>query len=659
MSHIFISYARSTEAQARLIEERLRALAYEVWRDDELPAHRPYADVIDDRLAAAKAVLVIWSADAARSDWVQSEADQARVDQKLIQLTVDGARLPRPFDRIHCAMLQGWTGDTSAPGWRKVLESIAELAGPPGVADATNDAVGGTDATRWTPAGARVNNPLLAVLPFDNLSSDRELAYFSDGLSEDIQLAIARTGSIRVVARSSSFQFRGSDKDIGQVTALLKTTHVLDGSVRRSGNKLRVSAQLCDCLTQTICWSCNYHGELGDIFALQDQIAAEVLRAIAGVLVPTGSTPRIDTNAYEYFLKAREASSRDGDASLESIRLLELAVQLAPQFARAWAQLAAARVLLLRFSPAPMSGDARTSLRSSAIAAAEIALGIDPHEGAAYAALSLLQPIGAYAQREDLILRGLRVAPGDATAHGFMSHLLSEVGRLADAVEHARMAHELDPGAPAAANWYATLVGFKGDHALSQSLFDAFMARWPDMPSFRSNARAAAASREDWKRFDALATAAAPTDSPHSAMDGWNQAYAAALRGNNPGFAPALLAHIDELRRTHQHVSAGLLVCAAELGCGDDIFSMIDGLNFDQLLDVDALSASEAAPQAVIFSAHLNARWMHDRRFVALCASLRLCDYWTATGYWPDCASLDTLPYQFQAECRRMLDQRI
>src|SRR5579872_2983415 len=111
MSDIFISYARSTEAQARQIGEALRGLGYDVWRDDELPAHRAYAEVIEERLQAAKAVVVIWSADAVKSEWVQSEADTARNDRKLVQLTVDSSRLPRPFDRIQCADLSGWSGD--------------------------------------------------------------------------------------------------------------------------------------------------------------------------------------------------------------------------------------------------------------------------------------------------------------------------------------------------------------------------------------------------------------------------------------------------------------------------------------------------------------------------------------------------------------------
>ena len=177
MSDSFISYARATAAQAEQVAAGLRALGYVVRRDDELPAHRAYADVIEERLRTAKGVVVIWSADAAASEWVRSAADRARADRELVQLSVDGARLPMPFDQIQCADLAGWRGDVETAGWRKVAASIADLMrGAPLAASAAE--------TRPTKAAAE---PLLAVLAFDNLSGDPEMAYFSGGVSAEIQ----------------------------------------------------------------------------------------------------------------------------------------------------------------------------------------------------------------------------------------------------------------------------------------------------------------------------------------------------------------------------------------------------------------------------------------------------------------------------------------
>src|SRR5919106_2653845 len=97
---VFVSYARADEPQAELVAEALRALGYEVWRDDELPAHRAYADVIEERLKSAKAVVVLWSAEAAKSQWVRAEADAARSAGTLVQASIDGSVPPMPFNQI-------------------------------------------------------------------------------------------------------------------------------------------------------------------------------------------------------------------------------------------------------------------------------------------------------------------------------------------------------------------------------------------------------------------------------------------------------------------------------------------------------------------------------------------------------------------------------
>src|SRR5258708_31022126 len=171
MSDIFISYARSTETQAKQVAEALRGLGYGVWRDDELPAHRAYAKVIEERLQAAKAVVVIWSAEAVESEWVQSEADTARTDHKLVQLTVDGTKLPRPFDRIQCADMAGWEGETDSPGWRKVAASVAELV--------RGDAPPGPSV-----AEARPRKLSICVLPFANMSGAPYQECFVDWISQ-------------------------------------------------------------------------------------------------------------------------------------------------------------------------------------------------------------------------------------------------------------------------------------------------------------------------------------------------------------------------------------------------------------------------------------------------------------------------------------------
>ena len=130
MADVFVSYARNDEQTAVRVAQCLSDAGYQVWRDDQLPAHRAYAEVIEERLKCAKAVIVLWSAEAAKSQWVRAEADAARVAGTLVQASLDGSLPPMPFNQIQCADLMRWTGEAAAPGWRKLLDSIAALAPP-------------------------------------------------------------------------------------------------------------------------------------------------------------------------------------------------------------------------------------------------------------------------------------------------------------------------------------------------------------------------------------------------------------------------------------------------------------------------------------------------------------------------------------------------
>ena len=128
MADVFISYARSTAKQAQAAAGGLRSFGYSVWLDEDLPTHRSYTDVIEEELASAKAVLVVWSAEAVKSQWVKSEANRAREDDKLIQMAIDGARLPMPFDQIQCADLKGWIGDPDTTATRSSMNSSSSFA---------------------------------------------------------------------------------------------------------------------------------------------------------------------------------------------------------------------------------------------------------------------------------------------------------------------------------------------------------------------------------------------------------------------------------------------------------------------------------------------------------------------------------------------------
>ena len=269
---------------------------------------------------------MIWSEDAREVlGWVPAEADVAHKANTLVQLSLDNVTPPLPFNRVQCTKMPDWKCDFDAPVWRKVATSIAELVGRDDV------------PTPTAPVAAKPAKPraaLLAVLPFDNMSSDEELAYFSDGVSEEIQQTVAQGSDLKVLARSSSFQFRGAEKIVRKVAASLNATHVLDGSVRRSGSRIRITANLIECEGETTLWANRFDGDLGDVFDLQERIAEAVAQALKVTLAPQAPSPVLDPAIYEVFLKARAVVTEQGslfdDASADAIPLLEQVVAAAP-----------------------------------------------------------------------------------------------------------------------------------------------------------------------------------------------------------------------------------------------------------------------------------------------------------------------------------------
>ena len=339
MSDVFVSYARPDEPLAERVAEMLRAEGYRVWRDDELPAHRTYADVIEERLKSAKAVVVLWSAEAAKSQWVRAEADTARSAGTLVQATVDGSIPPLPFNQIQCANLNGWTGGTDEPGWRKLVESVHSLAGAPRVTEQRQ-----THRTR-----ARVG---VCVLPFQNMSGDAEQEYFSDGISEDITTDLSKISALGVVARNTAFTFKGKSVNVCDLAQELGVTHVLEGSVRKAGGRVRINAQLIDGISGEHVWAERFDRDLEDIFAIQDEISSAIVKALKVKLMPSerealerrGTT---DVAAYKLYLLARQywTSGNHGDMRREErvMRICARAVEIDPYYAQAWALLANAQ----------------------------------------------------------------------------------------------------------------------------------------------------------------------------------------------------------------------------------------------------------------------------------------------------------------------------
>jgi adenylate cyclase len=309
----------------------------------------------------------------------------------------------------------------------------------------------------------------VAVLPFTNLSGDPARDYFSDGMSEELLNLLARVPGLKVASRTSSFAYKGRNVDIREVGRELGVETVLEGSVRQSGEQVRITAQLIDAETGFHLWSETYDRRLADIFQVQDEIAAAIVNKLRIELAPQDQqmavrdkAPTQNLQAYELYLQGRAVWKRRGEENLlRAIDLYQKALGLDPGFARAHAALASAYVVMPGYTKE--EGD-EEKFRPLAVASARQALSIDPNIGEAHAVLAQIS-----AQRGNLLdaesgfFFAISLEPNEPTPHHWYSLLLGQVGRIGAALEQARRAHELDPASPVIAMNLANMSLMAGE----------------------------------------------------------------------------------------------------------------------------------------------------------------------------------------------------
>ncbi len=298
--------------------------------------------------------------------------------------------------------------------------------------------------------------PSIAVLPFADMSPEGDQEYFSDGMTEEILNVLAKIRELRVSARTSAFAFRDSDLTAEQLGDTLHVTYVVEGSVRKSGDRLRITAQLIDTEDGSHLWSDQYDREMDDVFAIQTEIAeaiAEELRVPLGLnqegqlVTPTG-----DLEAYDLYLAGRAQLRRRGASLTDAIRMFEAAIARDSSFAPAWAALAEAKEtrtwypeIFDKEDEVSDSVEVANSLAEAEHAATR-ALGLDPRNASAMVALgAVAKSRGRSADSEEFFRRALAVDPDDADAHQEYAEFLSHRGRVAEAVEFADRAAMLDP----------------------------------------------------------------------------------------------------------------------------------------------------------------------------------------------------------------------
>ncbi|MGH8115926.1 MAG: TIR domain-containing protein [Rhodanobacteraceae bacterium] len=390
MADVFVSYARADKPRVAPLVAAIEAKGWTVWWDPEMSPGKEFDDEIDVELQAAKAVLVVWTPTSVASRWVRGEARDAAERGILVPVRFDQARLPIDVRALHTTDLDAWNEDPASVQAQEFLRALAAMIARSQAAQSTKAA----DASAAPPSASESRRFSICVLPFINMSGDPEQEYFSDGITEDIITDLSKISALSIISRNGSFLYKGKQVDIPKVACELKVTHVLEGSVRKAGGRVRISAQLIDGTINNHVWAERYDRDASDIFALQDEISHAIVKALRLRLLPEEkkAIERRGTDnveAHDLYLMARQiyvTSREDERASQAIVRTCTRATEIDPKYAQAWALLAMAYRNLRELGVESDDG----------MAATERALALDPKLAEAHAVKAyILQMKGA------------------------------------------------------------------------------------------------------------------------------------------------------------------------------------------------------------------------------------------------------------------------
>jgi adenylate cyclase len=344
VGRVFLSYAREDVGTAKQLAACVGRAGHSVWWDHDIQGGSHFASEIDKELKAADAVVVLWSKTAVDSPWVQDEAAEGRDSGRLVPVIMGADKPPLGFRQFQSIDFSSWGGTDDEPPLKALVTALAQKCG---------DAQPKNDVKQ--PTKAKDRRTSICVLPFQNMSGDPEQEYFSDGISEDIITDLSKVSALSVVARNTAFTFKSGSVDVKDVAKALGVDHVLEGSVRKAGNRVRITAQLIDGKAGDHLWADRYDRDLTDIFEIQDEISKEIVRALKLKLLPEEeeaieSRGTENAQAYNLYLMARQqwiwgswGNSRRDEII---VRMCKQSVTFDAKYAEAWALMALAQAEL-------------------------------------------------------------------------------------------------------------------------------------------------------------------------------------------------------------------------------------------------------------------------------------------------------------------------
>jgi len=535
---VFVSYASQDGEVADAVVATLEKSGVRCWiaPRDVVPGEF-YADSIVHALDAAQIAVLVLSRNASGSPHVLREVERAVSKRHpVISLRIDPAPLPAALE--YFLNTSQWL-DASNGGIERSLSRLTdavrrtlaagdEPSGVPGV-DVTPQANNAQRSPAALPARQRMKRALLtlgvvavlglgyfaldalwlskridrtsaanpatpgvvrnsiAVLPFMDMSEKKDQEYFADGMAEELIDLLAKAPGLHVIARTSSFSFKGKSDDIPTIAARLKVSHVLEGSVRKAGDRLRVTTQLVRTDTGEQVWSESYDRELKDVFRLQDEIAEAVVGALKLRLATQpsleGSRGTSSVAAYNEFLLGRQFMNRRRMDDLKrAVAAYSEAIKLDPTYAAAYAELVIAQVYL-----SDVIGDERG--RNQAEASADKAVELAPARAEGYSARGWLRTVlkwdwlGAEAD----LRKAVELDPTDSVARGRLANLLQDVGRIPEAMACARVALELDPLNATVWGYLASINTAAGDYPAARTAVKRGLEIEPEDPFLLSH----------------------------------------------------------------------------------------------------------------------------------------------------------------------------
>jgi len=668
MADVFVSYSRADAPQAAKIAESLKAAGYDVWWDSELLPHHAFAAFIEQEIRAARAVVVVWSQQAVASQWVRAEADLARSQGKLVQVSVDRCALPLPFNQYQAADLRSWKGDPADARWTKVVASVAQLTARPAEAlatPATSSRSGGWAGGRarlWAFGGLAAcvvlaigglwlarsalqppaRGTRIAIRPYQTIGGTAAIHDFATGLSESLQDTLNQD---RLPTVSSSDAQTLTGPDLPARLKALDVGLVLSGTVQADGDTVTVRTRLEDPLHHATLWTADVSGPGVQLEPLQARIGARTVAVLGCSAQALNRESGIaDADVLALFLNACDlaetshhgaADDKTANAMLEAMR--EVA-RKAPNFAAAHSILAKHDAFLVDSLPGQSA-----ALRQEAAREAHKAQDLDPKDPDAFVTFGLLESPLNFAERESWFRQALAVDSSWPHANGFLGNVMQDLGRLDEASALYQRAASVNPLSTDWGDMAAYGLILVGNTKQADLELTRISALWPqDLSVWRfqltsliaQHRWADALAHLDTANSDPLIESEFPLKRWRAEIDALNTRNAGALAERRQLDLTKLVAAPD---RAIQSLSL--------LGFVDDAFAVAAHYQPVQPDGTDAPGFLFGPETAAL---------RRDPRFMSLANKFGLPQYWRASGKWPDFCAEPGLPYNCEAEAAKL-----